>query len=78
MPQLERTDFVFNANDPNWIANPAEPITGVSPLHGLAEQQLSNRTRGNATQLSGKSGDSGDESSPVAPLSASPTITPSA
>ncbi len=61
MPQLERTDFLFNANDPNWIANPAEPITGVSPLHGIPESQLSNRSRGNLTQLSIDNGDSGDD-----------------
>jgi len=61
MPQLERSDFVFNANDPYWIANPAEPLTGYSPLHGRDEQQLSPRTRMNATQLGIESGDSGSD-----------------
>jgi acyl-homoserine-lactone acylase len=51
MPQLERTDFVFNANDPYWIANPDEPLLGFSPVHGLDESPLSTRTRGNAAQL---------------------------
>lgn len=58
-PQLERSDFVFNANDPYWIANPDEPLTGFSPMHGRAELQLSNRSRMNATQLSVDNGDSG-------------------
>ena len=52
MPQLERTDVVFNANDPYWMANPDERIEGdFSPLHGLAEQPLSPRTRQNAETL---------------------------
>ena len=34
MPQLERRDYVFNANDPYGVANAEEFITGVSPLHG--------------------------------------------
>ena len=61
-PQLERSDFVFNSNDPYWIANPAEPLTGFSPLHGRAERQLSPRTRMNAVQLSVDNGDSGADS----------------
>lgn len=59
MPQLERSDFLFNANNSYWIANPAEPLTGYSPLHGLAKTQLSPRARMNATQLSIENGDSG-------------------
>jgi len=61
MPQLERSDFVFNANNPFWIANPAEPLTGYSPLHGQEQQQLSNRARMNATQLGTDNGDSGSD-----------------
>jgi len=61
MPQLERSDFVFNANDPYWITNPAQPLTGYSPLHGLVEQQLSPRTRMNAIQLGTNNGDSGSD-----------------
>ena len=60
-PQLERTDFVFNANDPYWMANPDELLTGFSPLHGRAERRLSPRTRMNATQLGVENGDSGDD-----------------
>ncbi len=59
MPQLERRDFLFNANNSYWIANPAEPLTGYSPLHGLAETRLSPRARMNATQLGVENGDSG-------------------
>ncbi len=61
MPQLERRDFVFNANDPYWIANPAEPLTGYSPLHGVAERRLSPRSRMNAIQLGVANGDSGTD-----------------
>jgi acyl-homoserine-lactone acylase len=61
MPQLERTDYVFNANDPYWIANPAEPLTGFSPLHGRSESPLSTRTRGNIAQLEVDGGDAGDD-----------------
>lgn len=33
-PQIERSDYVFNSNNSYWLANPAEPLTGFSPLHG--------------------------------------------
>jgi len=61
MPQLERSDFLFNANDPYWIANPAEPLTGYSPFHGIAVRALSRRTRMNAIQLGTDNGDSGPD-----------------
>jgi len=61
MPQLERSDFLFNANDPYWMTNPAEPLTGYSPLHGIAESVLSRRTRMNAIQLGTNNGDSGPD-----------------
>lgn len=51
VPKLDRTDFVFNANDSYWLANPAEPITPVSPLHGFANVPQSPRTRMNAMTL---------------------------
>ena len=59
MPQLERTDFLFNANDPYWFVNPDELLTGYSPAHGLEETPVSNRTRMNARQLSVDGGDAG-------------------
>lgn len=50
-PQLERDDFVFNANDSHWLANPAAPLTGFSPLTGPEHVEQSARTRENATLL---------------------------
>lgn len=51
MPQLERTDYVFNANDSHWMTNPEQLLTGYSPLHGFAETARSLRTRMNAVTL---------------------------
>ena len=52
-PQMERDDYVFNANDSFWIANAAHPLTGdYSPLHGAQDTARSPRTRQNATVLS--------------------------
>ena len=50
-PKLERTDYVFNANDSYWIANPEELLTGFSPLHGREETAPSLRTRMNVVAL---------------------------
>ncbi len=47
LPQLERTDYVLNANDSHWIANPAAPLEGYSPLGGLERTALHLRTRQN-------------------------------
>ncbi len=60
-PQLERSDFVFNANDPYWLANPDELQVLRSPVFGRAEQPVSPRTRMNAVQLGTENGDSGDD-----------------
>ncbi|PCC67700.1 acyl-homoserine-lactone acylase [Nannocystis exedens] len=51
MPQLDRRDFVFNANDSYWLANPAAPLEGFSPLHGAERAPQSPRTRMNAMLL---------------------------
>ena len=51
LPRLERSDFVFNANDSHWLSNPLEPLTGFSPLHGFEETGRSVRTRMNAQVL---------------------------
>ena len=61
MPQLERTDFVFNANDPYWLANPEALADEMSPVHGRYGAPVSPRTRGNANQLSIDNGDAGDD-----------------
>lgn len=50
-PQLERRDYVFNANDSHWIANPAAPLTGFSPLTGPEGVPQSARTRMNVILL---------------------------
>jgi acyl-homoserine-lactone acylase len=50
-PQLERRDFVFNANDSHWLANPAQLLTGFSPLTGPEAVPQSARTRMNALML---------------------------
>ncbi len=47
LPQQERTDYVANANDPFWLTNPAAPIEGHSPLHGIERTAPSLRTRQN-------------------------------
>jgi acyl-homoserine-lactone acylase len=51
MPQLERSDFVFNANDSYWLTNPLQPLLGYSPLHGEVDTPRTPRTRMNATLL---------------------------
>lgn len=51
MPQLERTDFVFNSNDSHWLSNPLAPLTGYSPLHGFEGTARTMRTRQNAEVL---------------------------
>lgn len=51
MPQVERSDFVFNANDSHWLTNPLAPLTGYSPLHGFEDTARTMRTRMNARTL---------------------------
>ena len=60
-PQLERDDYVFNANDSHWLANPAQLLTGYSPLTGPEGVPQSARTRENAILLTDPSlrGDDG-------------------
>ncbi len=50
-PRLERTDFVYNANDNHWLTNPAAPLTGYPVLYGAEEAPRSPRTRTNARTL---------------------------
>jgi acyl-homoserine-lactone acylase len=58
MPQLERKDFVFNANDSFWLANPRQLLTGFSPLQGAEGTARSLRTRMNVLLLNDTSPDS--------------------
>lgn len=50
-PRLERDDFVFNANDSYWLANPLAPLSGYSPMYGVTGTPRSARTRMNAVML---------------------------
>jgi acyl-homoserine-lactone acylase len=61
MPQLERTDVLFNANDPYWLTNPDELLVLDSPVFGRAERPVTPRTRMNAVQLGVEDGDSGPD-----------------
>lgn len=51
MPKLERSDFVFNANDNHWLTNPASPLEGYPYLYGPERTPRSPRTRMNARYL---------------------------
>jgi acyl-homoserine-lactone acylase len=58
MPQIERSDYVFNANDSFWLANSKAPLDGpYSPMHGDQRSPRSLRTRNNDLTLSGRSPD---------------------
>lgn len=58
VPQIERRDYVFNANDSFWLANAAQRIAGgYSPMHGEQGTPRSLRTRNNALTLSLQSPD---------------------
>jgi acyl-homoserine-lactone acylase len=52
LPQLERDDWVANANESHWMVNPACPLTGYSVLHGIEDTPCSARTRANIAALS--------------------------
>ncbi|WP_437306246.1 acylase [Sorangium sp. So ce388] len=51
VPSLARTDFVMNANDTPWLANPAEPLVGYPVLFGKRGDLVSARTRMNIVLL---------------------------
>lgn len=58
LPQLLRKDFVQHSNDSAWLANPAQPLTGFSPLISQDGQPLGLRSRFALERLSapGKKG----------------------
>ena len=45
LPQLIRRDFVQHSNDSAWMANPAQALTGFSPLISQEGQPLGLRSR---------------------------------
>lgn len=53
-PSLERADFVQNSNDSAWQVNPAQPLTGFSPLISREDQPLGMRTRFALQRLQGR------------------------
>lgn len=53
LPQLQRDDYVFNANGVFWFAHAQARMKGeFSPLHGPQNRTLSIRTRNNVLHLS--------------------------
>jgi acyl-homoserine-lactone acylase len=56
VPQIERADYVFNANDSYWLSNPDQPLTGFSPMHGVVDVPQSPRTRTNIMLLEQREG----------------------
>ncbi len=44
-PHLFRTDYVTQSNDSYWLTNPAQPMTGYSPIWGDEATPRSLRTR---------------------------------
>ena len=50
-PQLQRSDFVFNANDNHWLANPSAPLEGYPAIYGDERSPRTPRTRMNARYL---------------------------
>ncbi len=45
LPSLERSDFVQNSNESAWMTNPAQPLTGFSPLVSRDGEPLGLRGR---------------------------------
>jgi acyl-homoserine-lactone acylase len=58
LPQLERRDYVFNANDSFWLPHADSRLEGdYSPLHGEQRAAVSLRTRSNALTLANRTPD---------------------
>jgi len=45
MPRIRRDDYVTNSNDSYWLANPATPLEGYSPIIGPERTARTLRTR---------------------------------
>ncbi len=59
-PAIERSDYVFNANNSYWLSSPRAPLTGASVLYGRTDAPRSLRTRMNVHMLENRYGDAGD------------------
>jgi acyl-homoserine-lactone acylase len=53
-PQLERPDYVFNANSSHWLSNLQAPLEGYSLAYGPERTERSPRTRYNALLITGE------------------------
>lgn len=53
-PQLERADYVFNANSSHWLSNLQAPLEGYSLAYGPERTERSPRTRYNALLITGE------------------------
>ena len=51
MPQMTRSDYVFNANSSHWLGNVNAPLEGYSIVYGPEQTIRSPRTRMNAKLL---------------------------
>jgi acyl-homoserine-lactone acylase len=51
LPSLQRTDFVQNSNDSFWLTNPAQLLSGYSPVAGIVGPPQRLRTRTGLTQI---------------------------
>lgn len=56
LPQLLRRDFVQHSNDSAWLVNPAQPLTGFSPLISQDGQPLGLRSRFALGRLEARTG----------------------
>lgn len=52
MPRIKRDDYVTNSNDSYWLANPAAPLEGYSPIIGPERTARTLRTRAGLTFVS--------------------------
>jgi len=60
-PQLTRSDYVTNANQNHWLANPAEPLEGYPRIYGPTGIPATTRTRMNHFYLQGLTPEQGED-----------------
>lgn len=58
-PFIERSDYIFNANDSYWLSSPRQPLHGYPLLYGPVNTARSLRTRMNIRLLENRYGDAG-------------------